>query len=227
VIPRGAAHTDRHDSDVAESGPLAALTQRSTSGTHCESLVRAAHAAGGITGAFLGSAFLAGCLTQNVQYDVPHNFPSSIETPENGTFAYPLNSVIQLPRELPSSGGDGGTASSITLGFDVRDANVDQRLRYQVFVDYNPAGVPAVAVAGVIPPTSGGSRERRRVELPPLPVSLLSTPGCHRIEVLVSEQFLDAPSNREPALDGDLGAATWWVATEPSEGGGVDMTRCP
>ncbi|MDQ3033505.1 MAG: hypothetical protein M3Y87_13885 [Myxococcota bacterium] len=171
-------------------------------------------------------------MTQNVQYEAPRNYPPSIESAPAAM--HPLNSVIQLPIELGSSSDDGGTstAMSIPLSIDVRDPNLDQRLRYRVFIDFNPTDPRMPELEIDIPPTQPTADDRltRRVEIT-LPISgRLSLPGCHRIEVFVAglpEGFQNAPNGRLPRLEGDLATATWWVARQPDEGGPVDMTGCP
>jgi hypothetical protein len=176
-------------------------------------------------------AFLPACLTQNVQYEVPRNYPPSIESPPAAR--HPLNSVIQLPTELGTTTDDGGTgtAMSIPLQVDVRDPNFDQRLRYRVFIDYNPALPPAAAIEGMIPPTLPSAEDRlsRRLEIDVPVTGQLAEPRCHRVELFVvgPDGFADAPRSREPRAPGDLATATWWVAREPDGGGEVDMRGCP
>lgn len=177
-------------------------------------------------------ALLPACLTQHVQYEPPRNYPPSIESAPAAI--HPLNSVIQLPTELGSATDDGGTASamSIPLTIDVRDPNLDQRLSYRVFVDYNPADPREPVLEVDIPPTQRTADDRltRRVDIT-LPISgRLSLPECHRVEVFVvglPEGFQNFPNGRLPRVDGDLATATWWVARQPDEGGPVDMRGCP
>jgi len=77
---------------------------------------------------------------------------------------------------------------------------------------------------------SGASTRGRRPLSFNVPTAVLREPGCHRVELLVSERFQSpGPSNtgREPVVAGDLGTATWWIATQATEGDAVDMTGCP
>lgn len=172
---------------------------------------------------------LPGCLTQNVQYEVPRNYPPSIETPDTAQF--PLNSVIQIPSELTVA-GDGGTevSSVIRLQLDVRDPNLEQRLEYRVFVDFDPM-MPRIDAFQPIPPASLTATDRltRRVEIL-VPVTQLGRSNerrCHRIEVLVSSAF-QSVGLRSPVEPGDIARATWWVARQ-DEGVStvVDMRNCP
>lgn len=179
-------------------------------------LVRSAVAA-------LSGTLLPACLTQNVQYENPRNYPPSIETPDTAQF--PLNQIIQLPGDLEVE-GDGGvtTLMSIPFVFDVRDPNLDQRLEFRVFVDY-VAGMTGQADAVAIVPVSPTAADRltRRVEYS-LPIGFVSSPGCHRVEVLVSGSF--PAGGRRPLDEGDLATATWWVASGADANDAVDMRGC-
>jgi hypothetical protein len=178
--------------------------------------------------AVASGTILPGCLTQNVQYEVPRNYPPSIETPDTAQF--PLNSVIQIPSELTVAGDGGADVSSvIRLQIDVRDPNLEQRLEYRVFVDFDPA-MPRIDAFQPIPPASLTATDRltRRVEIL-VPVTQLGRSNerrCHRIEVLVSSAF-QSVGLRSPVEPGDLASATWWVARQ-DEGIStvVDMRNC-
>ena len=176
--------------------------------------------------ALVSGALLPSCLTQNVQFDVPRNFPPSLTTPE--TARHPLNSVIQLPTELGAPSGDGGSSNAIDLLIQVRDPNLEQRLQYRVFVDHNPALPPTVVSEGPIPPALPSVSDRlvRDVFLD-VPFNLVSAPGCHRIEVFVSTAFRNAFESRVPREEGDLATATWWVSTQQDVASSVDMRGCP
>ncbi len=183
----------------------------------------------GIAAAFVWFSMLLGCLTQNVQYEVPRNYPPSIETPDTAQF--PLNSIIQIPGELTVA-GDGGTDVSnvIRLQLEVRDPNLEQRLEYRVFVDFDPM-MPRIDAFQPIPPASLTATDRltRRVEIL-VPVTQLGRSNerrCHRIEVLVSSAF-QSVGLRSPIEPGDLASATWWVARQDEDVSTVvDMRNCP
>jgi hypothetical protein len=190
-------------------------------------LVRSALA----SGALAGSALLPGCLTQNVQFDVPRNYPPSIES-EPGA-RYPLNQVI-TPTGRPSGGDGGSEAMEIELDLLVRDPNVEQRLDFRVFIDFQAGSIPTIVRQGVIPPASGGDRIERRQRIP-IPIAAIGQVGrCHRIEVLVSSSFQEpGPAARLPVPDpgrtADLASATWWVALPDPDApsGAIDMSACP
>jgi hypothetical protein len=174
--------------------------------------------------AVASGTLLPACLTQNVQYEPPRNYPPSIETPD--TARHPLNSVIQVPITVA---GDGGTqtATVIELNLEVRDPNVDQRLEYRLFVDFDPM-MPRIDVIQPIPAASPLAEDRltRRVEIPVPITQLDSRRRCHRIEVLVSSAF-EGGEVRTPIEPGDVATATWWVARQDADTPTVvDMREC-
>lgn len=173
---------------------------------------------------------LGGCITQDLTFVPPTNFPPSIEVPTGA--AYPLDEVIRLRADLIGGGGDAGPINTIVLDIEVRDPDVDQELQYLVWVDYQ-RGITLFPVGNgfVTPVPSGSVDRRRRAQRVQVPVrnEALSRPGCHRVEILVSERFRNEEGlpTREPLVSGDLASATWWVATQATEGDAVDMTGCP
>ena len=177
------------------------------------------------------AAFAAsGCITQDLQFVPPTNFPPSIEVPLGG--AYPLDEVIQLRADEIGGGGDAGPISTLRFDVLVRDPDVDQELQYLVFVDYQRGVTLFPSGQGFVQPASGSASDRRVRSLPvqvPVLGQALSRAGCHRIEMLVSQRFSieDGVPTRDPIAAGDLGTATWWVATQATEGDAVDMTGCP
>lgn len=176
-------------------------------------------------------ATLPACLTQNVQYEVPRNYPPAIESPDTALF--PLNSIIRNPNDLEIE-GDGGTTTltSIPLQVDVRDANLADRLQFRLFVDFDPLA-PMISDLGDIPPASATAIDRLTRSLTVnVPLTLVSAPGCHRIELRVSRAFV---GQRTPAEEGDLATATWFVMTPtppPSDcacapaSPTIDLTEC-
>ncbi len=173
---------------------------------------------------------LSGCITQDLQFVPPTNFPPSIEVPERG--AYPLDEVIRLRADEIGGGGDAGAINTLRFEVLVRDPDVDQELQLLVFVDYQ-RGITLFPTGNffVSPAPSGASDRRVRSVLVQVPVrgEALSRAGCHRVEMLVSQRFgiEDGVPTRDPIADGDVGTATWWVATQATEGDSVDMTGCP
>ncbi len=179
---------------------------------------------------FLASGPLSGCVTQDLTFVPPTSFPSSIEVPIGG--AYPLDEVVRLRADLIGGGGDAGPINTLAFDVEVRDPDVDQELQYLVWVDYQ-RGITLFPVGNgfITPVPRGASDRRRRLQRIQVPVrnEALSRPGCHRVELLVSERFRneDGVPTREPLVPGDLATATWWVATQATEGDPVDMTGCP
>ena len=173
---------------------------------------------------------LAGCVTQDLQFVPPANFPASIEVPSDGV--YPLDEVIRLRADEIGGGGDAGPINSLRFDLLVRDPDVEQELQYLLFVDYQRGVTLFPSGQGFVPPAPTSASDRRLRTLPvqvPVVGAALSRAGCHRVELLVSQRFRieDGVPTREPIVDGDLGTATWWVATQATEGDAVDMTGCP
>ncbi|WP_236518724.1 hypothetical protein [Sandaracinus amylolyticus] len=163
---------------------------------------------------------LPGCLTQNVQYDVPQNYPPSIESADTALF--PLNSLIQFPSELEVE-ADGGTTTleRIPLRIDVRDPNVEQRLEYRLYIDFD-SEAPMLTGNAPIPPNPPSLRRELEIFVPR---TFLEPEGCHRIEVVVSSAFA-GPIGRAPQTQGDVATATWWVVSDTDGINGVDATVC-
>lgn len=181
---------------------------------------RAAFAGAGMIAAGALMVTLPGCLTQNVQYDVPQNYPPSIESADTALF--PLNSLIQFPSELEVD-ADGGvtTLERLPLELDVRDPNVAQRLEYRVYIDFD-SDTPMLTGSAPIPPNPPSVL--REVEIF-VPRSFLEPEGCHRIEVVVSSAFA-GPIGRAPQTQGDVATATWWVISDTDGMNGVDARGC-
>jgi hypothetical protein len=173
---------------------------------------------------------LAGCITQDLRFVPPANFPPSIEVP--ATNAYPLDEVIRLRADQIGGGGDAGPINTLRFDVLVRDPDLEQELQYLVFVDYQRGVTLFPSGQGFVPPAPSSASDRR-FRSQPVQVQVrneaLSRAGCHRIELLVSQRFRleEGVPTREPLIDGDLGTATWWVATQGTEGDAVDMTGCP
>lgn len=167
---------------------------------------------------------LPACLiTQPVQFEPPSGSPPSIESPLTAAGGHPLDEIVSL------------TTTDTALDefvVEVRDPDVDEELEYRVFIDPRPDRTSDTrGTIPVIPRNAGVSRTTRRLsfDLQPflsrLQGATPATGSCHRIELRVSSRFQgDLPL---PVSDGDLATATWWVATQPSPSGPVDMTACP
>jgi hypothetical protein len=169
---------------------------------------------------------LSGCITQDLQFVAPPSWPPAVEVPSGG--ARPLDQVVRLRADQLSGGGDAGPLTSLRFDVEVRDPDLSQELAYKVYVDYQRGVNEGAILADFLPPVSTTSAQRGRRPLSfNVPTAALREPGCHRVELLVSERFQSGASGREPVVAGDLGTATWWVATQATEGEPVDMTGCP
>lgn len=157
------------------------------------------------------------CVTQNIQFEPPLNYPPAIETSADDT---PL---IRLDgREMPV---DGGTAETdIVLDVVVRDPNVTDELFYRVFRNYNPLDEfetpDMIATGEVLGDGESVDRPLRIVLDPNLFSSTART--CDRLELLVSSGFEASVRLREPATPGDLGAREWFVVND----GSVSIDAC-
>jgi hypothetical protein len=171
------------------------------------------------------AASLMGCvITRDLDYEPPPNVPPSVEDPRTPV-DYPMSSVIEWPTDSVAT-ADGGVPE-LTLETEVRDPNVDQELRWQAYLDFSPAVFPPPNpfASGRLPPETDNTPRARTLRVT-LPTELLS-PGCHRVEVLVSERFRDPPFQREPADEEgrDLGVGVWWIAAFEGDNP-VDMREC-
>lgn len=157
-------------------------------------------------------------LSQNTQFVSQDNQPPSIHVPT--TALRPTNRVLVLLRDDLNGSADGGTGSSIRLEAQIRDPDVLQELRFRLYVDYRDrqaSDVPLTTIAA-----TGQFSRPFSVDVPS---GLLSEPGCHRIELVVTSAFAN-DRDRTPLVPGDVDVMTWWVATRASEVSTVDMTGC-
>lgn len=170
----------------------------------------------------------AGCITQEIQFQAPDNWPPSVANAA-GT-SYPLEEIVRL-RADQLTGGDGGSITGLRFDVEVRDPDVDQQLFYKVFVDYQEGVGAGPILTDLVPPEPLTTEDRGRRALSfTVPIASVRAAACHRIELLVSSRFERAGSDtagRDPVEDGDLGTATWWVATQATEAERVDMATCP
>lgn len=118
--------------------------------------------------------------------------------------------------------------TELELPILVRDPNLDEDLEYAIFVDYTDGADPFrhLAGAGRIPAT--GEFEREVETSPRVGVQRLGAPGnCHKVEVLVSGEFLESMP-RTPAVEGDVHQAVWWIRLVSDDVPAVvDMASCP
>ena len=152
------------------------------------------------------------CVTQNIQFEPPLNYPPSIELSADDS---PL---IRL--DLLEGAGDAGTSADTDIVLDVmvRDPNVDDALSYRVFRNFNPltvGEVPMLIDADEIPGDGESVERPLRVVLDR---ALIPNRPCNRIELFVTSGFQPPPALRDPAIPGDLAVRTWFVVTDGSVG---------
>jgi len=169
-----------------------------------------------------------GCLvTERVDFPEEPFCPPSVTTRPGADF--PVDSIIIFDLDdTPTVEPDAGTGGSQELVFEVlvRDCNVNQPLRAQLAVDLRPefGGVLLSHLDLSVERTGSDSRPfddaLSRDEL------LRLDPGCHRVDMFVSEQF--GPIG-EPVRSGDLGTAVWWlgILDEANREDGITLSECP
>ncbi len=151
------------------------------------------------------------------RFEAPREYPPSIESA--ATASNPINRVVVW---VPTAAGDDAGGRDLTFEVEIRDPNVDQVLQYKVYVDYDAATPPEPILFDDVPRVTSGDRTRRPLSFT-VPPGLVQDEGCHRVEMLVSGNFRRV--GREPLNAGDIGTATWWIAT--TSGDVVDMRGCP
>lgn len=156
-------------------------------------------------------------ITEELSIPEDPNFPPGVVSAPSATF--PLDQVVEVDRDAMT--GD------VELDIVVRDANVDQELQMQVYVDFvdsfSASYVPQANDDRII---AMGTVERSLTLR--VPVARLGNAGeCHKIELLVSSGFQGFPNFRVPELAGDLHQSVWWVAVTDAAFPTVDMSTCP
>lgn len=156
-------------------------------------------------------------ITEELSIPEDPNFPPGVVSAPSATF--PLDQVVEVDRDMVT--GD------VELEIVVRDANVDQELQMQVYVDFvdsfNASYIPQANDNRII---ATGTVERSLTLR--VPVARLGNAGeCHKIELLVSSGFQGFPNFRLPELAGDLHQSVWWVALTDTAFPTVDMSTCP
>ncbi len=161
-----------------------------------------------------------GCLvTDSVKVPESPEFPPSVVTESTAT--YPLDRIMIVNRDE--------VAGDLELEIIVRDANVDQDLEVQVYVDFSGdtnAFVPQDFGDGEDNVIVATGTVERSVTLR-VPVEKLGALGCHQIELLVSSDFQNFPNFRQPVIPGDLHQSVWWAALIDQSDRDVEMTLCP
>lgn len=171
--------------------------------------------------ALLACPLAASCVTQNVHFEPPQNYPPSIESSRSAQ--HPLGTIIRLG-EAPGANDGGMATESIVLEVDIRDPNVEERLNYSVFLNFDPnLAIPPLEVARMDLPDANGELVR--------PVSIvlartLFSRRCNRVELFVTGEagFRSPPNQRTPNLAGNIATATWFVVDDRA--GEVSITDC-
>ena len=118
--------------------------------------------------------------------------------------------------------------SQLELRAFVRDADVDQDLEWQLFLDFDsldPTPNPAIDGDAL---EAFGSEVRADLDGAPIPVlvSQLGGPGCHKLELRVSSDWVPAFPRYLPRDPEDLAVMVFWVAVTDAANPIVDMATC-
>ena len=164
---------------------------------------------------------LQSCLiTDKIELQDPVNHrPSIISQP---TAVHPTTQIISLDLTEVDA------PVVVPLEVVIRDANLWQVLEVRVLLDGDTLIQEATTndplADGASPPTEDRLFERM------VDVTVLSDPGCHRLDMVVSGGFQDFDVNtspRTPIEDGDFAVASWFVRTTTVGNPTVDLDRCP
>lgn len=150
-----------------------------------------------------------GCVVPGkLEFSEPTDYPPSIVSADGAEL--PLDRVVDFAINGVSDAGP----AELSFQTLVRDPNVNQELKYKVFVD----SATSQYVQGLLEPT--GELERFlsfRVNI--------NTVGCHRVQLLVSGDF-KFEEVREPVVENDIDTATWWIRAFENDETVVDMALC-
>lgn len=118
----------------------------------------------------------------------------------------------------------GDAPARVTFRVPVDDANPDDQIQYQFFVNDNRDCLSSDAGVDCAPGRFGrrvATGERRRLITETLSFDTL---GCNRVELWVSSGFVFGGNFRTPQRDGDFAFATWWVfvRAQPGAAGASD-----
>ncbi len=170
---------------------------------------------------FMIPLVLMSCLvTDNAQVPEEGNLPPSIVTGETAnTMGVGLGQIIRI--DVATFEG-----SELSIPVIVRDPNFDQALEYNAYVDFEfEDDLGSLVAGGTIPANEGLERDF----VLQVPVTELTEPKCHKIELLVSSRFLRQDAFRQSADPTDIARAVWWVSTIDTEAGVLSTTMdgCP
>lgn len=156
---------------------------------------------------------LSSCVvTETIDFPPETNYPPALlSAPDQDLNGTALGQIINV--DLSDSD------TEIELGLVARDANFEDDLTWQLFVDR--VGDSA-SIGGTATLESTGTFERSfsvRV-----PESRLGGPGCHKLEVFISSDFV---GERLPREENDMAQAVWWVRATNETQLTVEMSSCP
>ncbi|MBZ0116110.1 MAG: hypothetical protein IT378_05685 [Sandaracinaceae bacterium] len=167
----------------------------------------------------LAATIMTGCfVTRGLDCPIPANVPPSVESSATLT---PLNQIVRI--DLDELGNPDGGMANVPFEAVLRDPDVADDLQVRVWVDYSDA-LPLIPVVDLLDVDRNGDDPSRATLSFPISVSRLAA-GCHRVELRVTRAFVGA--GREPVERGDLGTATWWVASSNDLAPEVLMLDCP
>jgi hypothetical protein len=150
------------------------------------------------------------------------SFPPSLVARNNDT---PLGAILQL--SAPAGDDAGVGTPEVSVDVTVLDPDVDQRLEWRVYVNYELGTINELPRRDeTLPPTQGRDLARplgftlRGFELDP-------APSCNRVELFVAPRFgaLNLQPRDDASAGDDFAVATWWVA-RPTEGLPLDVALC-
>ena len=153
-------------------------------------------------------------------FDLPEepNYPPSIVADRAVPDAPPLTEILELDRSDP-------LLTEVTFAVKVRDPNIDQQLEYQVYVDFQGSiEASLITMEETTVPISG--TDERPLAFTISDLTRFTTGTCHKVELRVSSEFKRFPELRDPATDGDLAVAVWWVDPQV-DGIGANLDTCP
>lgn len=146
---------------------------------------------------------MMGCLvTDKIELPPETNFPPSIASPSDANeLGVGLDQIIRVNIDDPEAG------SELVIPVIIRDANIQDDLSFQFLLDERDidASIPQTIGSTITP-----SMEVERDLTLRVPIDRF-TIGCHKLFFRVSTEFGRSTDALNPALEGDLAEAVWWV----------------
>lgn len=159
------------------------------------------------------SALAAGCLVTP-----PPDFPAEapvtapVIVDQQGVTTPRLGNLVSAVR--------GDAPVRVTFNVPIDDANADDALQYQFFVNNDRDCLTSDGGVGCAPGLfreRAATGQRRRLITETLSFDTL---GCHRVELWVSSSFVFGGNFRTPRRAGDVASTSWWVFVRAQPGGG-------